>query len=133
MFKTIRTNLLVILGFFVISAVFAYAAELITSLSVTPDRLTSSGQLVALFTGFAKFIGANACAFLVGLPLGWPTVNRYGNPEEPYESGRTPGVAASARESFDSGWANLSPEKRFFVYVGVCAVELISAAICFAA
>jgi hypothetical protein len=132
MFKTLKTNLLVIVGLFVISAVFARASEIITGLSITPDRLSGGSQIVGLFEGFAKFIGANACAFLLGLPLGWPTLNRYGNPEEPYKSGRTPGMAASARESFDSGWAGLTPKERFFVYVGVCAVELIAAAICFA-
>ena len=63
--------------------------------------------------------------------FGWPTLNRYGNPVERWKDGLTPGMQASARESFDTGWAGVTPRARFYVFVAVAIGELIAAAICF--
>lgn len=131
MFQTLRTNLRILFAFLAIAIAFSVAADVVTRLSAIDGAPPGLSNVVAMLTGFSNFVGAHACAWLIGLPFGWPTLNRYGNPVERWKDGLTPGMQASARESFDTGWAGVTPRARFYVFVAVAIGELIAAAICF--
>lgn len=111
--KTLLTNWKDIFAFLAVAIVFALLADIVTRLSISGNDLPGLANLVGTLRGFSNFVGANLCAWLIGIAIGWPTLNRYGN------------------ESFTTGWAALDARDRFFVFTGVSVLELIAAAICF--
>lgn len=62
--------------------------------------------------GFSKFIGASLTSTLLFMLL-WPTLNTFGN------------------DSFKLGWESLTVSQKFFTYLGMIAVALLAASICF--
>lgn len=113
--KTILTNWKDILAFLAIAVLFAVLADVVTKLSVSGADVPGLANLVGTLRGFSNFVGANLAAWLIGIAIAWPTLNRYGN------------------EHFSKGWEALNEEKKFLVFVFVAVFELIAAAICFSA
>lgn len=111
--KTLLTNWKDILVFLAIAAFFAVLADVVTRLSVSGKDIPGLANLVGTLRGFSNFVGANLCAWLIGIGIGWPTLNRYSN------------------DSFATGWASLDERGKFLTFVGVACLELIAAALCF--
>jgi len=111
--KTLLTNWKDILAFLAIAILFALLADGVTRLSLSGRDLPGLANLIGTLRGFSNFVGANLCAWLIGIAIGWPTLNRYGN------------------ESFAEGWAALDARTRFLVFTGVATLELVAASICF--
>lgn len=113
--KTLLTNWKDILAFVAIAVVFAVLADVVSRLSVTGSDLPGLANLVGMLRGFSNFVGANLCAWLIGIAIGWPTLNRYSN------------------DGFAKGWSELEDTQKFAIFVFVAIGELIAAAICFSA
>lgn len=113
--KTLLTNWKDLLAFLSIAVMFAILADIVTRLSVTGGDLPGLANLVGSLRGFSNFVGANLCAWLIGIAIGWPTLNRYSN------------------DGFANGWAALDEREKFLVFIAVATLELIAAAICFSA
>ena len=69
--------------------------------------------LVNFLKGISRFYGAVFCATFLWMLL-WPTVNHFGN------------------HRFRNAWDGLTAAQQFLTYVGLIAVALLTAAICFA-
>ncbi|WAC18939.1 hypothetical protein OVA24_17035 [Luteolibacter sp. SL250] len=111
--KTLLTNWKDILAFLAVALLFAFLADVVSRLSVSGRDVPGLANLIGALRGFSNFVGANLCAWLIGIAIGWPTLNRYSN------------------EGFSEGWAALDVRSRFFVFTAVATLELIAAAICF--
>ena len=111
--KTLLTNWKDILAFLAIAVIFAVLADVVTKLSVTGSDIPGLANLVGTLRGFSNFVGANLCAWLIGIAIGWPTLNRYSN------------------DGFAEGWKALDDTQRFAIFTFVAIGELIAAAICF--
>jgi hypothetical protein len=116
--KTLATNWRDVLAFVIIGVGLAILGGVI---DYTAGRYADNGfarlilpPLTNYLQGFSRFVGAIVSATVFWMML-WPTVNKYGN------------------NNFADGWAGLAPASRFFTYVGLIAVALVAAAICFAA
>jgi hypothetical protein len=113
--KTLLTNWKDILVFLVIYLAFALLADIVARLSVSGSDVPGLANLVGALRGFSNFVGANLCAWMIGIAIGWPTLNRYSN------------------DGFATGWAALDERAKFLTFVFVATFELIAAAICFSA
>ena len=113
--KTLLTNWKDIALFAAIAVFFALLSDIISTGSTRGWNPPGLATLTGNLKGFSNFVGANFAAWLIGIAVAWPTLNRFSN------------------ESFDAAWQALSQEKRFFTFVGVACLELIAAAICFSA
>jgi hypothetical protein len=130
--KTLLTNWKDILAFLAIAVVFAVLADIVTRLSVSGSDLPGLANLVGTLRGFSNFVGANLCAWMIGIAIGWPTLNRYSNDaDETPQRGTLP--VPGTKSGFKHGWASLTDQQRFLVFVAVACLELIAAAICFSA
>lgn len=130
--KTLLTNWKDILAFVAIAIIFAFLADVVSRLSVTGSDLPGLANLVGMLRGFSNFVGANLCAWLIGIAIGWPTLNRYSNDADDTPSADRPKVSRGG-QGFKEGWKSLSDQQRFAAFAFVAIGELIAAAICFSA
>ena len=117
-FRTLKTNWRDLAAFILLGIGLATAGGVI---DYTAGRFADSGiarlilpPLANYLQGFSRFIGASFCATFVWMLL-WPTVNHFGN------------------SSFTAGWNAMTIRGQFFTYIGLIAVALIAAAVCFSA
>jgi hypothetical protein len=113
--KTLLTNWKDILAFLAVAAIFNILADVVTRLSVTGNDVVGLANLVGMLKGFSNFVGANLCAWMIGIAIAWPTLNRFSN------------------DGFAAAWNSLTIEKQLYLFTVVATLELIAAAICFSA
>jgi hypothetical protein len=120
MFKTLQTNWRDICAFLVISIFACAALDLLTQWSARMDEsghdIPGLATFISLLTGFCRFAGANLCAWLLGIAVAWPVLNRWSNNSDLYLA----------------TWHGLEREHKMWIYVAVSCAELIGACICFA-
>lgn len=120
MFQLLRSNFRDILAFLVISIICCVLLDLLTDWSVSQDLAGRSIPGLALFIslllGFSRFAAANLCAWLLGVAVGWPTINRWG----------------SNQDTFLHAWNSLHTGQRLNLFIAVAGIELLAAAIIFA-
>lgn len=110
--KTLHTNWRDIVAFVVVILACSFIADAIESFAVLDSGQTWLTNTVVAFRGLARFGCANLTAFGF-IVVAWPTLNRFSN------------------DSFSKAWTSLPEWGKFTTFVGVCAVYLIAASVCF--
>ena len=111
--QTLKTNTRDILAFLLIGLVCSILGDLAIKYS-SSTALPGLAGFIALLHGFARFVGANACLWLLGIAIAWPTLDAFSN------------------DSFTDCWNKITdPFRRMCLFVAVCGFEGIMAAICF--
>lgn len=117
--KTLRSNLRDIVAFLLLSIAFCMAQDLLTQWSAKQDLADKSipglAVFISLMVGFSRFAAANLCAWLFGMAVAWPLINKWGNDQW----------------NFSSGWDSLGMRGRFITFCALASVEILTAAICF--
>ena len=116
MWNTLKTNWRDLLAFLGIGIAFSVLADLVINLTVRfGGTLPGLAHFTNLLQGFATFVGANLCAWLIGVGVAWPTINRWSHDQA----------------SFNDAWEKMIPPERLWVFVVIAIGELVAAALCF--
>ena len=111
--KTIKTNGRDLITGLILVVSIAFIADLVERLTITEAGLTWLVGVVNALQGVASFAAVNLAAWFM-LSVAWPSLNLFSN------------------DDFKKVWDDsLSQVERFWVFIVVSCVMLITAAICF--